>query len=84
VIGVLAGVALLAGAGFYGEKKTRRWRQGWSKDPNLEVPGGVLPQSSTAVGSGRRRPIGAGWGSRVAARDADHAVFGVMPPAKEG
>ncbi|GBG00280.1 hypothetical protein Rsub_12959 [Raphidocelis subcapitata] len=83
VIGVLAGVGLLGGAGYYGEKKSRRWRQGWSKDPNLEVPGGLLPQSSTAVGSGRRRPLGAGWGSRVAARDADHGVFGVMPPARE-
>jgi len=81
VVGSIAGVALLALAAFLGERSTRNWRQGWSKE-TLDGAGGVV----VGGGSGRttnRRTVGAGWGTRVAARETDNAVFGVMPPVRE-
>ncbi len=83
VVGSLAGVALLAGAAFLGLRSTKRTREGWTKE-TLDGAGNVV-----GGGSGRpRRTVGAGWGSRVAARDTDTAnpntAFGVMPPVREG
>lgn len=78
VIGVVLGTALLAAALFFGERATRNWRQGWTKSA---LDGGSPTRATARVGRNNRRLVGAGWGARVAARDAaDSAVFGVMPP----
>jgi hypothetical protein len=82
VIGCVAGIGLIAAAGIIGERKTRNWRQGWAKDGRLNGAGafgGGGGQQDIA----RKRLLGAGWGSRVAAREQENSAFGVMPPVRE-